>query len=94
MSIVDRGRAVLRLQYQVTCLPLRLIERQTRSLGTESRVHLFAERVVATLDGGVGKFLGDSTLAEPGRARTPARRLAESRGPAGTGRTAEACGGR
>jgi hypothetical protein len=66
MSLASIGRNALRLQYQVACLPLRLVERQTRMFGTDSPVHLLAERAVATLDGTVGRLLGDGGLRRQG----------------------------
>ena len=70
MNLIDTGRYVLRLPYRVGSFPVRLVERQTRMLGTDSPVHLLAERVLATLDSGVGRLLGDRELRVQGSGRT------------------------
>src|SRR5581483_8101319 len=64
---MHNGRTVLRLQYQLASLPLRLLERQTRFLGTDSSLHLLAERVMARLDAGAGQLLDDDELRRRGR---------------------------
>ena len=67
MRISEFPLAILRLQYQIARIPLRVIEdRVIARLNTETPARLFYERSLGMLDATVGSLLGDEKLAQDG----------------------------
>jgi hypothetical protein len=69
MRVIDAPQAVLRFQYRIVRLPLRIIEeRVVARMGSEAPARLFYERSLGLLDTAVGNALGDLRLAKRGGA--------------------------
>jgi hypothetical protein len=67
MSFADLSRAVLRAQYQIARLPLKLIEKQlVARLDSEAPLRLFYQRSLGLLDAAAGNVLGVPALAGRG----------------------------
>ncbi|WP_425004510.1 hypothetical protein [Mycolicibacterium sp. S3B2] len=62
--------AILRTQYRLGRVPIRLLEEQlVARMGPEAPVRLLFERAIGALDAAVGMVLGDGALEDEGVAR-------------------------
>jgi hypothetical protein len=67
MSFADLSRTVLRVQYQITRIPLQLVEEQlVARLDSDARLRLFYERSLEALDAVAGTVLDSPRLAQRG----------------------------
>jgi hypothetical protein len=67
MNLAELPFALLRLQYQIVRVPLRLVESQlSNRLTSEAPARLLFERSFGTLDAAVGSLLGDTELKKRG----------------------------
>ena len=69
MNLAEVPFALLRLQYQIIRIPLRMVEGQLSArLTPEAPARLFFERSFGTLDATIGGLLGDAELKKRGAA--------------------------
>ncbi len=69
MNIIEVPRTILRFQYQIARLPLRVIEdRVVSRLDEEAPARLLYERTIGALDATVGNALGEPELQNQGAA--------------------------